>query len=366
MISDTRTVPFVTYHSSLITCYISLRDTMHTSGFTAAIVDPKVSARRIFNLIASELLLVEAEFERQARSNIQVIAYIGDYLRESGGKRVRPALHILSNYAVGGDGGRTNSIRMAAVMEFLHTATLVHDDIIDNAETRRNRPSINSRFGNQAAVLMGDWLYMSAFETSLTERSLPILDILTSVTRQMTEGELLQLTTIGRTDISEEQYFDILKRKTAYLFSACCEIGAIMGAAAPDIQSALRNFGLSLGMAFQLIDDLLDFTAAEDVLGKAAGADLLEGKMTLPLILLLQSDPSMRERVQTVMRDGHYQNVTRDFLIRAVEDSGALAKTRECAFEYADSARSSLFPLPNSVYCDALHSIPTFIVERDS
>src|SRR5213076_2732633 len=205
-----------------------MRD-MQTAGQTAYAEEVELTARRIFDLISPELRLVEEEFERQARSNIQVIAYIGDYLRRSGGKRVRPALTILSNYAVGGDGSNYSSIRMATVMEFLHTATLVHDDVIDNAETRRNRPSINSRFGNQTAVLMGDWLYMSAFETSLQERSLTVLDILTAVTRKMTEGELLQLTLIGRADVTEEQYFDILRRKTAYLFSACCEIGAILG-----------------------------------------------------------------------------------------------------------------------------------------
>ncbi|HYE66144.1 MAG TPA: polyprenyl synthetase family protein, partial [Pyrinomonadaceae bacterium] len=230
---------------------------MQTSGHTAAIEEPQLTARRIFSLVASELAQVEAEFERQARSNIQVIAYIGDYLRASGGKRVRPALTILSSYAVGGDASRYNTIRLATVMEFLHTATLVHDDIIDNAETRRNRPSINSRFGNQTAVLMGDWLYMSAFETSLAERSLPILDILTAVTRRMTEGELLQLTLLGRTDISEEQYFDILRRKTAYLFSACCEIGALLGGAGMAGHRALKEYGLRLGTAFQLADDLL-------------------------------------------------------------------------------------------------------------
>jgi octaprenyl-diphosphate synthase len=338
---------------------------MNTSGFTAAIEDPQISARRIFSLIASELSLVEAEFERQARSNIQVIAYIGDYLRASGGKRVRPALHLLSTYSVGGDASRENSIRMAAVMEFLHTATLVHDDIIDNAETRRNRPSINSRFGNQTAVLMGDWLYMSAFETSLAERSLPILDILTAVTRQMTEGELLQLTMLGRTDISEEQYFDILQRKTAYLFSACCEIGALMGDADPQFQLALRDYGINLGTAFQLVDDLLDFTATEDVLGKAAGVDLLEGKLTLPLIFLLETDPSMREYVQTVVRDGNYRKVPRETLLEAVERTGALARARERAYEYADAARDALASLPESKYCDALRAIPTFIVERD-
>src|SRR5437868_10519550 len=238
-------------------------------GHLATLDEPQMTAARIFNLIAPELQLVEAEFERQARSNIQVIAYIGDYLRASGGKRVRPALTLLSPYAVGGDAARPNVVRRATVMEFLHTATLVHDDIIDNAETRRNRPSINSRFGNQTAVLMGDWLYMSAFETSLAERSLPILDILTAATRKMTEGELLQLTTLGKTEITEEEYLDILQRKTAYLFSACCEIGAIMGEADAVQQSALRDYGMNLGTAFQLVDDLLDFTATDETLGNA-------------------------------------------------------------------------------------------------
>ena len=163
------------------------------------------------------MALVEAEFERQASSNIQVINYLGDYLRASGGKRVRPALLLLSNNAVGGKSANENVIRLATVMEMLHTATLVHDDIIDNADTRRNRASVNARFGNQSAVLMGDWLYMSAFETSLKERSLEILDILTRLTRKMTEGELIQLTMLGRSDISETEYFDILQRKTAFL-----------------------------------------------------------------------------------------------------------------------------------------------------
>ena len=257
---------------------------MTMSGQTLALdQEATITARRIFSLIANELLQVELEFERQARSNVQVINYLGEYLRLSGGKRVRPALTILSNYSVGGDGSRYNSIRMATVMEFLHTATLVHDDIIDNADTRRKRPTVNALYGNETAVLMGDWLYMSAFETSLAERSLPILDILTRVTRKMTEGELLQLTLLGHADVSEAQYFDVLKRKTAYLFSASCEIGAILGEASDEQQTALREYGLSLGTAFQLIDDLLDFTSSEDTLGKAAGADLLGGKVTLPL-----------------------------------------------------------------------------------
>ena len=215
--------------------------------FSPKLVFPNtaLTARRIFSLISNELALVEAEFERQASSNIQVINYLGDYLRVSGGKRVRPSLLLLSNYASGGNASNDNVIRLAVVMEMLHTATLVHDDIIDNADTRRNRTSVNARFGNQTAVLMGDWLYMSAFETSLQERSLEILDILTTLTRKMTEGELIQLTMLGRVDISETDYFDILKRKTAYLFSACCEIGAILGGANKEDQNALRDYGMT-------------------------------------------------------------------------------------------------------------------------
>src|SRR5437762_9934704 len=291
---------------------------------SATLDDVRLSAKRIFDLISPELQLVEREFERQASSNIQVIAYIGDYLRRSGGKRVRPALTILSNYAAGGDGANQSSIRLATVMEFLHTATLVHDDVIDRAETRRNRPSINSEFGNQTAVLMGDWLYMSAFETSLAERSLPILDILTAVTRRMTEGELLQLTLLGRTDISEEPYFDVIARKTAYLFSACCEIGSLLGNADSQTQNMLRDYGMNLGIAFQLVDDLLDFTGNEEALGKPAGADLLEGKISLPLIFLLQREPQRRSDVQRVIAEGNYKAVSRESLLNSLESSGAL------------------------------------------
>ncbi|HYJ45585.1 MAG TPA: polyprenyl synthetase family protein [Pyrinomonadaceae bacterium] len=338
---------------------------MQTSGPIAELEDVQTSARRIFSLIAPEMVAVEAEFERQAQSNVQVIAYIGDYLRSSGGKRVRPALTILSNYAVGGDGSLPSSIRMATVMEFLHTATLVHDDIIDNAETRRNRPSINSRFGNQTAVLMGDWLYMSAFETSLAERSLPILNILTAATRKMTEGELLQLTLIGSTEITEEEYLDILQRKTAYLFSACCEIGAIMGGADAARRQALRQYGMKLGTAFQLVDDLLDFTASDEVLGKAAGVDLVEGKLTLPLIYLLESDPSARQTLQAVMADGRYQKIAREELLEKVERSGALERARQRAAFFAGAAQDALAALPASNYSDALNLIPSYIIERD-
>ena len=327
--------------------------------------EAQISARRIFSVIANDLAQVELEFERQARSNVQVIDYLGEYLRASGGKRVRPALTILSNYAVGGDGARYNSIRMATVMEFLHTATLVHDDIIDKADTRRKRPTVNALYGNETAVLMGDWLYMSAFETSLAERSLAILDILTRVTRKMTEGELLQLTLLSDADVTEAQYFDVLKRKTAYLFSASCEIGAILGGADEVQQVALRDYGLSLGTAFQLIDDVLDFTSNEDALGKASGADLLGGKVTLPLIYLREAAPETTEMIQTVLREGNYSTVRKQDLLDALTRTGALDQARARANEFAEDARSALDQLPDSEYSDSLRALPTYILDRD-
>jgi octaprenyl-diphosphate synthase len=338
---------------------------MQTASETLALDDVKLAAKRIFSLIAEELRQVEVEFERQAQSNVQVIAFLGDYLRASGGKRVRPALTILSNYAVGGDGSRYNSIRMATVMEFLHTATLVHDDIIDDAETRRDRPTVNALYGNETAVLMGDWLYMSAFETSLAERSLPILDILTAVTRKMTEGELLQLNLLGRSDVSEAQYLDVLQRKTAYLFSACCEVGAMLGGAAEKQRQALADYGVNLGTAFQLVDDLLDFTSSDDALGKAAGVDLIAGKVTLPLIYLLEDEGPGRDMVETVIREHNYRTVSRSDLLLAVERVGGLEQARARADGFAEAARASLDVLPDSEYCEALRSIPTYVLDRE-
>lgn len=339
---------------------------MQTFAVSKKEILPGAAARKIFGLIKSEMELVELEFERQARSNIQVIDYLGDYLRDSGGKRVRPALLILSNYAVGGCGAADNVVRLATVMEMLHTATLVHDDIIDNADLRRSRASINARFGNQTAVLMGDWLYMSAFETSLSERSLDILEILTRLTRKMTEGELIQLTKIGDVEITKEKYFDILRRKTAYLFSSCCEIGAILAGASLERQEALRNFGMDLGIAFQIADDLLDFTSDKSALGKAAGADLLEGKLTLPLILLAERQPSIKHLLEDIMLAGAYPGDSRKTLRELFEKEQIEAQIRSTAISYSDSARKSLELFPKTEYLSALDSISSYVIARSN
>ena len=339
---------------------------MHTFATKKKELIPGQTARQIFGLIKDEMALVEAEFERQARSNIQVIDYLGDYLRSSGGKRVRPALVVLSNYASGGRGDSENVIRLATVMEMLHTATLVHDDIIDNADLRRNRTTINARFGNHAAVLMGDWLYMSAFETSLRERSLEILDILTNLTRKMTEGELIQLTTIGKVDLSEDEYYDILLRKTAYLFAGCCEIGAILGGASPERQRAMREFGMNLGIAFQIADDLLDFTSDSGSLGKAAGADILEGKMTLPLIKLVKAKPGFKSLLEEVMISGEYPGDARDEVALEMGRLDLLPQVRDIATGYAREARKNLELFPQTEYRDALDEIPNFVIARNN
>jgi octaprenyl-diphosphate synthase len=250
-------------------------------------------------------------------------------------------------------------------MEMLHTATLVHDDIIDNAELRRSRASVNARFGNQNAVLMGDWLYMSAFETTVQERSLEIIDILTRLTRKMTEGELIQLTTIGSLSISEDEYFDILRRKTAFLFSACCEVGAILGGADLATQQAMRDFGLELGVAFQIADDILDLTSEADQLGKAAGTDLIEGKLTLPLISLLEKEPSLRPVFERVMLDGDYSGFSRQDLKGKLESHGVLQEIRKRAEMFAMRARKSIDVLPQTEYRSCLEDILGFVIDRN-
>jgi octaprenyl-diphosphate synthase len=322
--------------------------------------------RRVFGLIGREMQLVEDEFQRQAASNIQVINYLGEHLRASGGKRLRPALLLLTNLACGGDGSDPSAVRLATVMEMLHTATLVHDDIIDNADTRRSRASVNARFGNQTAVLMGDWLYMSAFETSLQERSLEILDILTNLTRKMTEGELIQLTRIGRLDITEDQYQDILLRKTAYLFSACCEIGAILAGASSEVQQEMREFGLELGIAFQIADDVLDVTADSKTLGKTAGSDLLEGKLTLPLIYLLQAEPDFRGELEQIMLSGKYEHLTREDLLKALKELGAFDRVRQSLNTHVKQSIKSLAVLTDSEYRQCLEDIAAYVSERNN
>ncbi len=322
------------------------------------------TAERIFRLIQTEMSAVEDEFECQSRSNIQIIAHIGHYLHQTGGKRVRPALLILSA-KIFGEQLDENAIRMATVMEFLHTATLVHDDIIDGAEMRRGRQSVSTQWGNDTAVLMGDWLYMTAFETALQQRNLEILDALTEATRKMTEGELIQLTLIGNMRITEEQHLEIVSRKTGYLFSASCRVGGILRNGSEEQIQALAVYGLNLGIAFQLVDDLLDFTSDIKKLGKPVLSDLREGKVTLPLIRLLRHHPNCAPAVRAAMEEPVGETKRAEEVLELLAEYGELERARHEAYAYAARAQQALEIFPDNQYRRALYDIAQFIVERD-
>jgi len=322
-------------------------------------------ANEVFQLIQSELASVQSELQRDLQSNVQVISRIGSYILEAGGKRVRPALLLLSARAVNPQELRPGTIQLAAVIELIHTATLVHDDIIDDADTRRGRPSVNASWGNEITVLVGDWLYMTAFQKTLDQRNFEILDILTNLTRRMTEGELLQLVHRGNTEITETEHLDIVRAKTAYLFSAAAEIGAILGGATAEEQAALREYGLNIGIAFQLIDDLLDFTASESRLGKPVASDLRDGKLTLPAIWLMQRGTERdREHVRSIVGEG-FGGISPEEITEGLQRYELLEKAHSEAEQYAERALDAASILPRSPYRDALVQIAGFIVNRD-
>jgi octaprenyl-diphosphate synthase len=327
----------------------------------------RFSTAQVFNLIRRDLLQVEEELERQSRTNVQILSHLNRYLLSSGGKRLRPALLLLAA-KVFGEALDHSIISMAAVMEMLHTATLVHDDIIDGAEIRRGKKTVAQQWGNDIAVLLGDWLYMTAFETSLQQRNLEVLDVLTEATRKMTEGELLQLPLVGDLRITEEQHFEIVQRKTGFLFSASCRLGGVLRGASAVEKAALEDYGMNLGIAFQLTDDLLDFTSDAKKLGKPVLSDLREGKVTLPLIRLLDRYPKYEALVSEAMNEtetGEENEVAANKVLAILREYGQLEIARDEALTYAVRAQEALEPLPDNQYRQALYDIAQFVVERD-
>jgi octaprenyl-diphosphate synthase len=307
---------------------------------------------------------VEEELTRQASSQIPLIESIGQYICRSGGKRVRPAVLLLGSQMCGYDGPIGS--KLGAVIEMIHSATLVHDDIIDNASVRRGRASVNAQWGNEITVLMGDWLYMTSFRLALGERHFKVLDVLIEATRKMIEGELIQLTLNGNLDITEEQHLDISMRKTAFLFSASSQLGAILGSADEEKEESLRLYGLNVGLAFQLVDDVLDLTSNESTLGKPVGSDLKEGKLTLPLIYLMRDgEPQHRALVKKALRENSSNASVMDEVIQLVREHKMSDRVLEKAHDYAQKARNCLEQFPSSKARDALLAIPDYIVERD-
>ncbi len=318
----------------------------------------------MFEPIREDLRAVEREFADHVQSQVQLIPTIGNYIQNSGGKRIRPAVLLMAARMAGYRGDK--AILFASVVEFIHTATLVHDDIIDESELRRGRQAVHSRWGNDITVLLGDFLYIKSMSLALTHDRLDIIRLLCEVTLRMIEGELYQLTKNGVVDLGEEEHFDIIRRKTAYLFAGCARIGGMLGETTIGQQDALWDYGFNIGMAFQIVDDLLDFTGEEDTLGKPIGGDLREGKITLPIIHLLsgedeQADALIRSVVNT-------RNVTMDEWrdIRALlAKCGSIEYAHRIAVGFVERAKQALDAFPNSPEREALMALPDYVLSRD-
>ncbi len=321
------------------------------------------TAKEVFDLLRPDLDAIEREFAEQSASPVSLITEIAGYLIAGGGKRIRPLLLLLSAKALGCES--ESRIKLGAVVEMLHTATLVHDDIIDEADTRRGRPSSNTTWGNAKCVLAGDWLYMQAFHTALEERNFRVLDLLISLTQEMVEGELLQMEKLGHL-INEEEYFDLIYRKTAYLFKVSMQLGAAITRASEQVDAQLGEYGRNLGLAFQIIDDVLDLTAAEDVLGKPVASDLREGKATLAVIHALERGTGAdREAIRKVLADRSFEHVSHAQILEILHRHGSLDYAVDTACAYAEAARLSIADLPETDAKRALLWVPGFVTSRD-
>ena len=312
-----------------------------------------------------DLALVEQELARESGAAFEPVAEICGYLLGGGGKRLRPALLLLSARYAGYRG--ESAIQLGAVVELIHSATLIHDDVIDSANTRRGRHSANSRWGNHRSVLAGDWLYMQAFQVALEQRNFKILDVLIELTKKMVEGELIQLAKIGKLEVTEEDALELATYKTACLFSGCARLGAVLGGLGETEEEALAEYGHCAGLAFQLVDDLLDFTASAEKLGKPVLSDLKEGKVTLPLIYAMENgNREARELVRQVLAEKEFHSVRPETIVALVRDSGALDRVRELAHDYARRAKTSLDGRIDSDYGRALLALPDFVLEREN
>lgn len=299
---------------------------------------------------------------RKLDSDVVLIRSIADYIISGGGKRLRPALVLLTAGACGYSG--PHRLDLAAVVEFIHTATLLHDDVVDQSELRRGRKTANTQFGNAASVLVGDFLYSRAFQMMVVAGSMRVMEVLAEATNTIAEGEVLQLMNTHNAEITEHEYFEVVRRKTAKLFQAAAQLGAILGGASAAVEQGLAKYGMHLGTAFQLIDDVLDYSGDAASFGKNIGDDLNEGKATLPLIFILQRGTQeqvdmVRAAIQKGGRDEFAQ------VCAAIKASGALEYSRSAAYREAALARAAVDPLPDSAFKDSLLELTSYAIERD-
>ncbi len=317
-----------------------------------------------FALVGPKLARVEAEIQRNLTSRFGPIDEAGRYLAATGGKRLRPMLVLLASGMLDYEG--EDDVLLGAVFEVIHTATLVHDDIIDEAVTRRGRAAVNRVFGNPFTVLLGDYLYIRSMNMALRAQKLRVIEILAEATERMIEGEMLGDRLRGRPDVTREQHMEIVERKTAWLFSGCCRVAAVLADAPREVEDRLAAYGMSLGIAFQLIDDLLDLTADEATVGKPVASDLREGRLTLPWIdLLARGSEEDREGVLTVLREGSFEKISFRRLRSALEKHGCLEETRRLAESQAQRARDMMLTFPDSPWRDILLALPDSVLNRD-
>ena len=326
--------------------------------------ESSIDLAQIFEPIHADLQAVEQEYARQVESRVELIPQIGKYIQRSGGKRIRPALLLMASRLAAYRGDQ--AVLFASVVEFIHTATLVHDDIVDDSQVRRGQEAVHLRWGNEKTVLLGDYLYIKSMGMALSHDSLDVVRLLCEVTLRMIEGELYQLTKNGDVDITEEQHFDIIRRKTAYLFGGCAEIGGRLGQVPEEQAEALREYGFNLGVAFQVIDDLLDYTATESELGKPIGSDLREGKVTLPVIYLLQRDgKTASDLVRHIVETGAATSDEWRELSLLIAQHRVIDSAYEKARESAEAAQRHLKLFPPSPEREALLALPDYVLARE-
>jgi octaprenyl-diphosphate synthase len=321
---------------------------------------------KLVGLIGDDLVQVEAELKENLHCDVSLISKVGEYVLMSGGKRLRPVLLLLSSRLCGYQGGR--QIPLASVLEFIHTATLLHDDVVDNAEIRRGNSSANSLWGNEASVLIGDYMYAKSFSVMVEHGDMRILDLLSSATTQMAQGEVLQLVKTGDIEATEEDYIDIVIKKTAVLISAACKTGAILGGVSREEEEALASYGMNLGIAFQLVDDSLDYTSQNEGFGKAIGIDLHEGKMTLPLIHLLRNadDLERNEVISLMERDVEIEEGDLRRVLELINRYKGIEYTIGKADGFIQNAKKNLEIFKDSEYKKALFTIADFVLKRET
>jgi octaprenyl-diphosphate synthase len=319
---------------------------------------------QLFEPIRDDLRQVEREFARHVQSQVALIPTIGDYIRNGGGKRIRPAVLLMAARMAGYTGER--AVLHASVIEFIHTATLVHDDIIDESQLRRGREAVHTRWGNHVTVLFGDFLYLKSMSLALTQDSLEIIRLPCDVTLRIVEGEIYQLTKNGVVELTEEEHFEIVQSKTAYLFAGCARIGGMLGPTTREQQEALWQYGLNIGMAFQVVDDLLDFTGEEETLGKPVGGDLREGKMTLPVIHMRDRGGPRGEALLRKVVDAREVPLEDWREIRALlVQTRSIEYAQRVASDYVERAKKTLYAFPSSDARDALMFLPDYVISRD-